>query len=274
MVSEGLRALRPTDVFPGGIGLASYLVTVTRSVADLPSTLTVIVVVPTLRAVTMPEAETEAIVVDLDVYVAEVFVAFDGLIIGTIWYVLPMRSVILVSGSATDSTGILTVTVQEATRALLSLVAVMTATPADMPTTLPFGSTLATLSLLEVQVTPLIVAFVGLKVTVRVAAEPAFSASVRLLIAIEVVGLASILTVTVHSALILPVVSETVIVTTPALMPVTTPPLTVAMELSDELHAIPDLSALNGVINGASVIVLPTPTPAVGRRFRAVTADG
>ena len=139
-----------------------HLTTVTVHVTVLPSTLTVIVVEPALRAVIKPVDDTDAIVPDLVEYAALVLVASSGFIIGSSWYVSPTLSVILVSGSVTDVTGTLTVTVQVAILAPLSLIAVMTAVPADTATTLPLGSTLATEELFDVHEAVLIVAFDGL----------------------------------------------------------------------------------------------------------------
>jgi len=50
----------------------------------LPSALTVIVAVPTLLAVTRPEADTAAVAAALDAYVADVTDASDGFMAGTI----------------------------------------------------------------------------------------------------------------------------------------------------------------------------------------------
>jgi len=58
------------------------LTTLTEHETDLPSTVTVIVVVPAFRAVTSPADETDAVVADLDEYLAVIFVAFAGLTIG------------------------------------------------------------------------------------------------------------------------------------------------------------------------------------------------
>ena len=61
-----------------------------------------------------------------------------------------------------DPAGPFTVTVHEVVRPPLSLVAVMIAVPPDIATTFPFGSTLATLSSLDVHDTPDIVGLEGL----------------------------------------------------------------------------------------------------------------
>ena len=62
-----------------------YRTTVTLQVTDLPSTLTVIFVVPALRAVIKPEEETDAIVPEPEEYVAFVVVASSGETIGSSW---------------------------------------------------------------------------------------------------------------------------------------------------------------------------------------------
>ena len=58
------------------------LVTVTLSVADFPSTLTVIVAEPALLAVTIPSDDTEATDDELDVNLGVPSVAFGGSITG------------------------------------------------------------------------------------------------------------------------------------------------------------------------------------------------
>ena len=192
----------------------------------------------------MPADVTEAVDCELEEKVGVVTVAFEGFTVGLIWYVSPTLSVILVSGSVTDVTGTLTVTVHDAVRAPLSLVAVITAVPSATATTLPFGSTLATLSLFDDHDTPLIDGLDGLYLIDRLLVAPAFKASVCLFTLIDVTGLASTLTVTVVSAFSSPLPFVTVIFTEPLLRPVTTPLLTVAIVSSDELHWRPDLSAL------------------------------
>ena len=63
----------------------AYLTTLTLHVTDFPSTVTVIVVVPVLRAVISPVDETDAVVADLDEYLAVMFVASAGFTIGMSW---------------------------------------------------------------------------------------------------------------------------------------------------------------------------------------------
>ena len=62
--------------------LKCYRTTVTLQVTDFPSTLTVIFVVPALRAVIKPDEETDAIVPEPEENVAFVAVASSGDIIG------------------------------------------------------------------------------------------------------------------------------------------------------------------------------------------------
>jgi len=86
----------------------------------------------------------------------------------------------LVCSKVTDVTGILTVTVLVAVLLPLSLMAVITAVPGAMPVTLPVGLTVATAGLLEIHVTPRIVALVGLALADRVLVAPTPSCSVLL----------------------------------------------------------------------------------------------
>ena len=64
------------------MNIICYRTTVTVHVVVLPSTLTVTTVVPALRAVIKPVEETAAVVVVLTEYVAAVFVASPGAMIG------------------------------------------------------------------------------------------------------------------------------------------------------------------------------------------------
>ena len=74
-----------------------------------------------------------------------------------------------------------------------------------------------------------------------------FSVSAVLFIVIDVTGRESFRTVTVVDALSVPLASATVILTEPALTPVTTPLLTVATDASEVLQRRPDLLPSNGV---------------------------
>ena len=224
--------------------IPNYLMTRTVHLTSFPSALIVIVVVPALFAVTRPVAETVAIPGEPEEYVGVRTVAFDGLMTGSSWYVSPILRVMVFCGIVMEATGTLTVTVHEAIFAPLSLVAVMIAVPAETPVTLPFGSTLATFSSLEVHDTPLIDALDGLYETESVPDAPVFKVSACLLIITEVTGLASALTVTLQEAFMLPAAFVTVIVAVPALIPVTTPLSTVATAVFDELHLRASLSAL------------------------------
>ena len=154
----------------------------------------------------------------------------------------------LFTGSVTDATGILTVTTQLAICMPLSLSALMVAVPAETAVTLPFVSTLATDELSDIHVAPFMVAFEGLYVTVSELEAPVLSVSACLLSTIDVIGFASVLMVTVHTAFILPLESVTVIFAEPVFRPETTPfVLTVATAGLDELQFKTALVALYGV---------------------------
>ena len=130
----------------------------------------------------------------------------------------------------------------------LSLMAVIVTVPGAMAVTLPFWSTLAMVSSLDIHDTPLMDALLGLYDTVREIAPPTLRSAVRLFIDIEDTGLVSALTVMVVEAVTFPVLSVTVILAVPARTPVITPFVTVATAVFDELHLRDALSPLNGVI--------------------------
>ena len=134
-------------------------------------------------------------------------------------------------------TGTLTVTTHLAVAAPLSLIAVMVAVPAETAVILPFGSTLAIAELSDVHVTPFILALPGLYVTGKVLLVPTLSVIALLLSVIDFTGFAAVLTVAVHTEMIVPLSFVTVIFAEPALTPETMPlEFTVATVLSDELH--------------------------------------
>ena len=176
-----------------------------------------------------------------------------------------------VSASVIDVTGTFTVTTQLAKCAPLSLVAVIVAVPVERAIILPLGSTLTMSGLLDVHDTPFRVALPGFGVAERTLAVPMSKESVCLLIVIDVTGTESALTVTEHSAFIVPFEFVTVIFAVPACTPVTAPfALTEAMEVLDELHFSAVLPALLGVTDGSSRTVPPTATLAAARMVMPV----
>ena len=151
----------------------SFDFTVTEQVAFLlpSSVVTVIVAVPAFFAVTTPEVETVATVVLLEDQVTFLFVALDGDTVAVSVCVWPSTKVRLVWFKLTPVTGTvaaLTVTEQVAFLLPSSVVTVIVAVPAFFAVTTPEVETVATVVLLEDQVTFLFVALEGDTVAVRV----------------------------------------------------------------------------------------------------------
>ena len=176
--------------------------------------------------------------------------------------------------NVTDVTGTTTVITAVRVIAPLSLVAVIVAVPAEIPRTLPFGSTVATEGLFVAKDTPRKVALDGVIVAERLSVAPTFIVAASLLSLNEVTGLASAETVTRVSARLVPSAQVAVMRTVPARTPLTTPFSTVAMLSFAEAHCKVSGFASVGRINGTSLIVCPTGTPAVPRKFSCVIGTG
>ena len=86
-----------------------------------------------------------------------------------------------------------------------------------------------------------------------------------MLIVIEVTGRESVTTETVVKPIAVPLSSNIAILADPVLRPVTTPLFTEAIDSLDESHVMFALLTPAGK-TGVSLIFLPTPTPALGRK--------
>lgn len=153
------------------------LITVTthEALAPEPSVaVAVMVAVPRLiNVVTTPFWSTSATSISLEDHESVLFVAFVGKTVAvrvSVWF---RKVLAVVWFNVMDVTGTLTVTVHEELTPVSSVAnAVMTATPVDFATTFPFWSTVATLVLLDDQVSVLLVASDGKTVAVRVKVFP------------------------------------------------------------------------------------------------------
>ena len=149
----------------------------TFTVADLPPAVAVIVAVPALTAVTVPEASTVATDVSEDLHDTARSVAFAGETVAEILLVEPTGNWKSPPAIDTDDTGTVTgsplstITVTEAD--LPPAVAVIVAVPTAFAITLPEASTDATDAFEERQLTARSVAFDG-----ETVAESCFEAPV------------------------------------------------------------------------------------------------
>ena len=145
-----------------------------------------------------------------------------------------------------------TVTVHEAL--FPSAVAVIVAVPADLAVTVPL-LTVATLGLLELHDTVLLVAFEGVTVALSVAVSPSVSEILELLRITLVTLIVTGWTSTVQYAFLPPAVA--VIVAVPTDFAVTVPLLTVATLVLLELHDTVLFVAFDGLTVAVSVAVQP-----------------
>ena len=211
---------------------------------------------PASLAVTLPSWSTVATAVLLDLQLTDLSVASLGLTVAVKISLFPFSRVSSVLFRDTEPTGITTVTLQVAVLAPSFVVTVMTALPASLAVTLPSWSTVATAVLLDLQLTDLSVASLGLTVAVRVSLLPFSRVSSVLFKETEVTGIS---TVTEQSAVCSPAVAE--IVAAPADTPFTTPSwLTYATAASELFHMTVLSVALAGVTVAESCLVWPTLT--------------
>ena len=123
----------------------------------------VIVAVPLPTAFTTPFESTVATFLLLERQISDLSVVSSGSTVATSAFVLPTYTVQLkrLSETEVDLTIFFTVTMQVATKPPSSLMQVMVVVPALLPSTVPFWSTEAMLSLSVIQLTFLFVAFSG-----------------------------------------------------------------------------------------------------------------
>ena len=125
---------------------------------------------PADLAVTTPEVETVATDVLLEDHVTALLVASEGETVAVRVAVLPssrLNEVLSNDTPVTETVAFLTVTEQEAVLFPSCVVQVTVAEPAALAVTVPSDPTVATDVLLEVHVTPLLVALLGETVGVR-----------------------------------------------------------------------------------------------------------
>lgn len=141
--------------------------TVTMQVAVLtvPSgviTVTVITALPALMALTLPLVLTVATLVSLEAHVIFLLLNVTGSVVTVSFSLLPTWMLVSCLFKVTLFTAVTTVMLLLAYFLLPSLaVAVIVALPAVRAVTSPFSSTVATLSLLEAQFSPALVALYG-----------------------------------------------------------------------------------------------------------------
>jgi hypothetical protein len=165
-VNEVLSRLTPVTAM-------TFAVTTTEQVAVLdPSfVVTVIDALPGVFAVTTPEEETVATAVLLDDQITDLSVALEGVTVAVSVSVFPsvkVNDVLFRLTPVTETTLALTVTEQVAFLPPSLVVTVIVAVPAALAVTKPEEDTVATVVLLEDQVTDLFVAFDGETVATKV----------------------------------------------------------------------------------------------------------
>jgi hypothetical protein len=157
------------------------LVTVTWQEAENPpsAVATVIYAEPAAVAVTNPLLTVATPALE-ELHVTDWFVALAGVTVAVNSAVSPVFKVRLVLSSDTPVTetvgfALVTVTWQEAIKALLSVTTVMAAAPAPVAVTKPLLSTVTTLKSEELHQTARLVALAGITVAVSCAVSPVFS---------------------------------------------------------------------------------------------------
>jgi len=162
----------------------------------------------------------------------------------------------------------LTVTEQVAFFAPSSVVQVIVADPAALAVTVPSDPTVATDVLLEVHVTPVLVALLGETVGVRRYVSPAVNDNDVGDTETPVTATVALVTVTVQVAVLPPSSVRTVIVAEPAAFAVTTPPdETVATDVLLDDQKTPVFVALDGDTVAVRLPVLPA-TRLIVERFK------
>ena len=167
-----------------------FSVTVTLQVAAYPPSSVVAVIVavpghnqPVAIAVTFPFWSTEAVDGSLELQITFLLVAFSGKTVAISWAASPSGYSNLSLSNVTPVTGTafsVTVTKQVAVYPPSLVVTVMVAVPLLTALTFPLWSTVAIDSLLEVQITFLLVAFVGKIVAFSWAVSPSANSNLSL----------------------------------------------------------------------------------------------
>ena len=183
----------------------TFLLTVTEHVADLSPAVAVMVAVPSLMAVTRPDASTVATEVFVLLHVTVLSVALSGLTVATSVSLSPSfrdKDVLFSAMDVTATTFLLTVT--EHVADLSPAFAVMVAVPSLMAVTRPDASTVATEVFVLLHVTVLSVALSGLTVATSVSLSPSFRDKDVLFSAIDVTETTKGFTCTLQVAVLSP----------------------------------------------------------------------
>jgi hypothetical protein len=174
-VSEApATAARLTEVLFNDTPVTAMGFTVTAQVAVLPpsAVVTVIVADPGATAVTMPFDDTVATALLLLTQLKALFVALEGVIVGTRVSAAPTKRLVDAFNETPVTKMGVTETAQVAILPPSVVVTVMVADPGVTAATMPFDDTVATAELLLLQLTALFVAFSGVMVEMRVSTAP------------------------------------------------------------------------------------------------------
>jgi hypothetical protein len=204
----------------------SFATLTTQVAVLLPSSvLTVMVALPTDTPVTAP-FDIVATALLLLFHVTFLLVALEGATVAIKVSEAPSIMVVdvLFKDTPVTATGAaLTVTAQVAVLFPSSVVTVIVALPADTPETMPLNDTEATVLLLLLHITFLLVALEGSIVATKVSDPPTVRLVMVLLSVTPVTATGAALTVTAQVAVLLPSSVITVIVALPTDTPVTKP---------------------------------------------------
>ena len=228
--------------------------TVTEHVAVFPpsSVVAVMTAVPTFTADTFPLESTVATLELELVHVTFLFVAFDGVTVAVNLSVPPISKDSDVLFNETPVTAIvlaLTVTAQVAFLLPSVVVTVTVAVPAAFAVTTPEEETVATVVLLDDQVTDLSVALDGVTVATNVWESPSVNVNEVLSRLTPVTEIVFALTVTEQVAVFPPSSVVTVIVVVPTAMASTSPlSETIATEGELDFQETPFSEAFDGLI--------------------------
>ena len=257
-----VRVSGVTSTLDTYITSSSTYSTVTSHDAVFPPSfvVTVMVVVPSFRAVTSPLELTEAMEESSEAQVMLLSLAFEGRTVALRVALSPTFSLRLVLDISTLSTEIiLALTVTEQVACLPPQEAVIVAFPARCAVTTPLLSTVATYWLDVLQVTFLSEASEGRTVALRVAVSSSVRVSVFWERVTEETGIVLFVTVTAQVAVLFPSLVVTVIVAVPSLTAVTSPSaLTVATDSSDEDQLTTLSVALSGLTVAVRVVFPPS----------------
>jgi hypothetical protein len=226
-----------------------------------PSTVvTVITALPADTPVTTPLADTEATLEVLLLHVTDLFIAFEGDTVAISVSALPTVRLAELLFRETPVTAVLvppppltafTVTVQVAILPPLSVLTMMVALPADIPFTKPVSETVALSGETLLHITALFVALAGVTEANRFSVPPTPTDIAVLFKVTPVTGTSTSpplagVTETAQVDLFSPSTVIAVIAALPALMPMTTPSVTVATSGLLLVHVTSLLAASSG----------------------------